>query len=69
MEDKDKNKNNVAPKQDEESARQKVLRRTHNISYEYKKPKEDWPEEVMGRDGLEPTRYGDWEIDGKCTDF
>lgn len=26
-------------------------------------------EEVGGRDGPEPTRYGDWEVGGICTDF
>ncbi|MEO8010080.1 MAG: DUF1674 domain-containing protein [Dokdonella sp.] len=25
--------------------------------------------EVGGRDGPEPTRYGDWEKDGRCIDF
>jgi hypothetical protein len=25
--------------------------------------------EVGGRDGLEPTRYGDWEVKGICSDF
>ncbi len=25
--------------------------------------------EVGGRKGLEPTRYGDWEKDGRCIDF
>lgn len=25
--------------------------------------------EYGGRGGLEPTRYGDWEKDGRCTDF
>jgi hypothetical protein len=25
--------------------------------------------ETGGREGLEPTRYGDWEIDGRCIDF
>lgn len=25
--------------------------------------------EVGGRDGPEPTRYGDWEVKGICTDF
>ncbi len=29
----------------------------------------DLPEEVGGRLGPEPTRYGDWEVAGKCTDF
>jgi len=26
-------------------------------------------EEIGGVDGLEPTRYGDWENNGRCTDF
>ena len=25
--------------------------------------------EVNGRKGLEPTRYGDWEKNGRCIDF
>lgn len=25
--------------------------------------------ELNGRGGLDPTRYGDWEISGKCVDF
>jgi hypothetical protein len=25
--------------------------------------------EINGRKGLEPTRYGDWEKDGRCIDF
>ena len=25
--------------------------------------------EVGGRDGPEPTRFGDWEKGGRCTDF
>jgi len=29
----------------------------------------DRPTEVGGRGGLDPTRYGDWEKDGKCVDF
>jgi hypothetical protein len=27
------------------------------------------PNEVNGRGGLEPTRYGDWEIGGLASDF
>lgn len=25
--------------------------------------------ETGGREGLEPTRYGDWEKNGRCIDF
>lgn len=32
-----------------------------------KKP--DMPEEFGGTNGPEPTRYGDWEHGGRCTDF
>ncbi len=27
------------------------------------------PVEIGGRAGLEPTRYGDWEKNGRCIDF
>ncbi|MEO8803285.1 MAG: DUF1674 domain-containing protein [Rudaea sp.] len=27
------------------------------------------PQESGGRGGLEPTRYGDWEKNGRCIDF
>jgi hypothetical protein len=27
------------------------------------------PPEIGGRDGPEPTRYGDWEKAGRCIDF
>lgn len=27
------------------------------------------PKEIGGRDGPDPTRYGDWEKDGRCIDF
>lgn len=27
------------------------------------------PEEIGGRGGLDPVRYGDWEVGGKCVDF
>ncbi len=25
--------------------------------------------EINGRNGLDPTRYGDWENQGRCIDF
>ncbi len=27
------------------------------------------PQEIGGREGPEPTRYGDWEKNGRCIDF
>ena len=35
-------------------------------------PREAMPElppEFGGREGPEPTRYGDWEKNGRCVDF
>ena len=33
------------------------------------KPDPKLPPEVGGPAGPEPTRYGDWEQKGRCTDF
>ena len=30
---------------------------------------EDRPREIGGRKGPDPTRYGDWEKNGRCIDF
>jgi hypothetical protein len=29
----------------------------------------DAPKEIGGPQGPDPTRYGDWEVNGRCTDF
>ena len=31
--------------------------------------KKPMPKEIGGPKGPEPTRYGDWEQKGRCTDF
>jgi len=33
------------------------------------KPVPARPREIGGPKGPEPTRYGDWEVNGRCTDF
>jgi hypothetical protein len=33
------------------------------------RPNPPAPPEVNGRDGLEPVRYGDWEVKGLASDF
>ncbi len=30
---------------------------------------QDRPKEIGGRKGPDPTRYGDWEKNGRCIDF
>lgn len=32
-------------------------------------PLAEVPREIGGRDGPDPTRYGDWEKAGRCIDF
>ncbi len=32
-------------------------------------PKPAAPKEIGGQKGPDPTRYGDWEKGGRCTDF
>ncbi len=34
-----------------------------------KLPEAATPCEIGGRKGPDPTRYGDWEKDGRCIDF
>jgi hypothetical protein len=36
---------------------------------EPKTPAPEMPKEIGGPKGPEPTRYGDWEQKGRCTDF
>ena len=39
------------------------------LRHEKKTVQTDMPPETNGPKGLEPTRYGDWENGGRCTDF
>lgn len=41
---------------------------TDNKVVDWQRP-ETWPREIGGNRGPEPTRYGDWESNGRCTDF
>jgi hypothetical protein len=33
------------------------------------KPKEEREKEIGGPKGPDPTRYGDWTVNGRCVDF
>jgi hypothetical protein len=40
------------------------------VAPEHVPPRERAPREIGGREsGLDPTRYGDWEKNGRCIDF
>ena len=51
----------------------KSLKETKKTSLKKNKDKKDQTynslKEVNGRGGLDPTRYGDWEKNGRCIDF
>ncbi len=34
-----------------------------------KPERQPMPKEIGGPKGKEPTRYGDWEVKGRCSDF
>jgi hypothetical protein len=35
----------------------------------HSREKQSRPKEIGGRPGPDPTRYGDWEKNGRCIDF
>jgi hypothetical protein len=39
------------------------------VAAEHAQPRPAAPREHGGRGGLDPTRYGDWEKNGRCIDF
>jgi hypothetical protein len=39
------------------------------IPLDQTKPSTAEPREIGGSKGPEPTRHGDWEYNGRCTDF
>ena len=52
----------------------KKIKKTNNIktnkdSIVNNKKKSKKTKEIGGPSGLEPTRYGDWEVNGKVSDF
>ena len=56
--------------------KKKNLKKTHKESINNKdtdekdaKQPESQPKEIGGPKGPEPTRYGDWEKAGRCSDF
>ena len=57
MENKNKSLKRLDTKNSEKNKNQKT-------SKVHKQPKE-----IGGRGGLDPSRYGDWEKDGRCIDF
>jgi hypothetical protein len=64
----------TAPKKPLTPAAQRALaeaaaRRAARESAARESAKSRRPEEIAGRGGLDPTRYGDWEVKGVASDF
>lgn len=55
-------------KEKQSSAQDSVSMKTDRHKQEPSKS-DGLPLEFFGPKGLEPTRYGDWEQKGRCTDF
>mgnify|MGYP001419466117 FL=1 len=59
MENKNKNK----------SLKQSDLKKSEKSNNQKTSRNQKKPKEIGGRGGLDPSRYGDWEKDGRCIDF
>ncbi|NKB76218.1 MAG: DUF1674 domain-containing protein [Gammaproteobacteria bacterium] len=64
------------PKNKEVAKKQDPVKQTdihsqgeQEVQREQRKPDQNTVEEVGGPSGPEPTRYGDWEVGGRCSDF
>lgn len=50
-------------------AAQRALKEAEERRRKRMEAKQDAPEEIGGRDGPDPARYGDWEVKGLAVDF
>ncbi|MGH6912185.1 MAG: DUF1674 domain-containing protein [Geminicoccales bacterium] len=57
------------PSRPEPSQRRKSSSERPADPRETEQPARPLPREIGGQKGPEPTRYGDWEKAGRCTDF
>ena len=52
-----------------ETSDQKTEQKSVEAADKKPAPARKKPKEIGGPPGPEPTRYGDWESKGRCTDF
>jgi hypothetical protein len=62
-------RNETAPRRPLPAAAERALAEAAARRAERERTASRPPEEMAGRGGLEPTRYGDWEIKGIAADF
>jgi hypothetical protein len=58
-----------APKKPLTPAAQRALAEAAARRAERERAGAEAPQEIAGRGGLDPTRYGDWEVKGLTSDF
>jgi hypothetical protein len=51
------------------AAAERALAEAEARRAERERAERDLPQELQGRGGLDPVRYGDWEVKGVATDF
>lgn len=69
--DQDRDSTGLAPGNDVVMARQRAAKRALAEAAARRMERENpvSPPEIGGRDGLEPVRFGDWEVKGLASDF
>jgi hypothetical protein len=60
---------NAAPGKKLTPAAERALAEAAARRAEIDRKTKDRPKELNGREGLEPARYGDWEVKGIASDF
>jgi len=59
----------AGPRSDLPPAAQRALQEAEERRKRYVQEEAQAPREVGGRKGLDPARYGDWEVKGIASDF
>jgi hypothetical protein len=59
----------TAPARPRSPAAERALAEAEARRRERQQAQSERPKELGGRDGLDPTRYGDWEVKGIASDF
>lgn len=57
------------PKKTLSPAAERALAEAEQRRAEYRSKEATLPKEIGGREGLDPNRYGDWEVKGLASDF
>lgn len=59
----------MVPKKPLSPAAERALAEAAARRAEREQAEREQPKELQGRGGLDPVRYGDWEVNGAASDF